>query len=209
MEVVAAGYARDTPVPRPASRPALQRRVADAILEGAAQVLAEGGGETSMSEVAAAAGVARATVYRYFPNRQALLEALAELALDDAGDRLSAARVDEVPLEEGVARAVRALVEVGDPLVALLREGAAQQSAGFEEHVVGPLRRLIDAGQAGGAVRDDIPSRWLVDALVGLVASARASPRRLGREDTVAAISSLFLDGVHPRRPTPTQAPTS
>lgn len=187
----------------PAPRPALQQRVAGAILDGAAQVLAARGGDTSMSDVAAAAGVARATVYRYFPNRQVLLAELAELAVRGAGDRLSSARIDEVPVDEGVTRAVRALVEVGDPLVVLVREAAAADSGAFEDRVAAPLRRLIDAGQASGQVRDDIASPWLVDVLIGLVVSVRSSPRALGREDTVAALTSLFLDGV--RRP-PTAA---
>lgn len=187
----------------PAPRPALQQRVAGAILDGAAQVLAARGGDTSMSDVAAAAGVARATVYRYFPNRQVLLAELAELAVRGAGDRLSSARIDEVPVDEGVTRAVRALVEVGDPLVVLVREAAAADSGAFEDRVAAPLRRLIDAGQASGQVRDDIASPWLVDVLIGLVVSVRSSPRALGREDTVAALTSLFLDGA--RRP-PTAA---
>jgi TetR/AcrR family transcriptional regulator, mexCD-oprJ operon repressor len=188
-------------VSEPAPRPALQQRVPGAILDGAAQVLAARGGDTSMSDVAAAAGVARATVYRYFPNRQALLEELAEVAIRAAGDRLSSARVDEVPLEEGVTRAVRALVEVGDPLVVLVREAAAADSGAFEDRVAAPLRGLIDVGQASGQVRDDIAGAWLVDVLIGLVVSVRSSPRALGREDTVAALTSLFLNGA--RRPRP------
>jgi TetR/AcrR family transcriptional regulator, mexCD-oprJ operon repressor len=184
----------ETTVSDRAPRAALQERVAGAILDGAARVLAVRGAETSMSDVAAAAGVARATVYRYFPNRQALLDELIDHAVRDAGERLASARIDEVPVPEGVTRAVRALVEVGDPLVVLVRDAAAD-ARGYDERVSAPLRRLVDAGQAGGAVRDDIPAPWLVDALVGLVVSVLSSPRTLGREDTVAAITSLFLDG--------------
>jgi AcrR family transcriptional regulator len=77
-----------------------------------------------MTDVAAAAGVARATVYRYFPNRQALLDELALLALREIDDRLGSARLGEVPLKEGVTRVVRALVDVGDLFVILARERA-------------------------------------------------------------------------------------
>src|ERR671932_1602508 len=99
---------------RPADPSALRERVSAAILDAAAHVLAVRGRQASMTDVAAAAGVARATVYRYFPSRQALLEALAEVSVADAGARLASARIDEVPAEEGVRRATRALVEVGD-----------------------------------------------------------------------------------------------
>src|SRR5919197_1515894 len=102
------------PLPPPRRRQALQERVAAAILEAAARVLAVGGEQASMNDVAAAAGIARATLYRYFPNRQALLDELARVAADEAGSRLASARIEEVAAEEGIRRSARALIEVGD-----------------------------------------------------------------------------------------------
>jgi TetR/AcrR family transcriptional regulator, mexCD-oprJ operon repressor len=99
-------------MPAPAPRPALQERVAAAILDGAARLFTVEGEQASMNDVAAAAGVARATVYRYFPNRQSLLDELARAAVSDADARLVSSRIDEVAPEEGIARAVRALVDV-------------------------------------------------------------------------------------------------
>ena len=183
------------------SPPALRQGVAGAILDGAAQVLAARGRDTSMGDVAIAAGVARATVYRHFPTRQVLLEELAQLAVREVGDRLGSARIDEVPVEEGVSHAVRALIEVGDPLAVLVRQAADADGDAFDDRVAAPLRRLIDAGQAGGHLRGDIESAWLVDVLIGLVVGVGPSRRGLGREDTVAALTSLFLHGA--RRPRP------
>ena len=61
-------------------RSALQQRVATVILDAAAHVFAAGG-ESSMNEIAETAGVGRATLYRYFPNRQALWDEVAVVAV--------------------------------------------------------------------------------------------------------------------------------
>jgi TetR/AcrR family transcriptional regulator, mexCD-oprJ operon repressor len=159
-----------------------------------------------MNDVAAAAGVARATVYRYFPSRQALLDRLAELAVTDAGTRLASARIEEVQPEEGVTRAVRALVDVGDYFIALARERIRPAPHEFQEKIAGPLRRLFERAQASGDIRADVPSSWLTESLVALVVGALSATPSLGREDAIAAITRMFLDGARSRSPS-TPAP--
>ena len=181
-------------------RQALQQRVSAAILGAAARVLASRGEQASMNDVAAAAGVARATVYRHFPSRQALLDELARLAVRDAAERLASARIDEVAAEEGVRRAIRALVDVGDPFVVLARERVRPDPEQFERGIAAPLRRLFERGASGGEIRPDIPSSWLTSSLVGLVVSALASTPTRGKEDTITAITGLFFDGARAPR---------
>jgi TetR/AcrR family transcriptional regulator, mexCD-oprJ operon repressor len=188
-------------MPEPAPRPALQQRVAAAILDGAAQMFAHGGEQASMNEVAEAAGVARATVYRYFPNREALLDELAQTALRDVDVRLAAARIDAVPPDEGVARAVRSLVDVGNLFVVLARERQRSGANRFERGLVEPLRQLIERGQASGDIRDDITGARLTESLIGLLVGMLTSTPPLGREDMTATITGLFLDGARARGP--------
>jgi AcrR family transcriptional regulator len=178
-----------------AEPPSLKARVAAAILEAAGGVLAREGDAASMSDVALAAGVARATLYRYFPTREALLAALSDHALEDATGRLAAARLDEVDVSEGVARAVRALVAVGDPLVVLARERAREEAPAFDAQIVATLRRLVERGQGEGVLRADVPAGWLVESLVALAVTVLPHAPALGPEDTVSTIASLFLDG--------------
>jgi len=190
---------RKDEMPSPSGRQALQQRVAAAVLDGAARALASLGPAASMNDVAAAAGVARATVYRYFPNRQALLEELAELALRQARERLSDARLDEVEPHEALTRAVRALVDVGDALTVVARERTRADD--FEQTLTRPLKSVFERGQATGELREDLPLPWLIEALLGLVVSIQSSSPTRGREDTIADITSLFLDGARRRRP--------
>ena len=188
----------------PAPRPALQQRVAAAILEGAAQLFAVQGEQASMNDVAAAAGVARATVYRYFPNREALIDELVLVAVSDVDAHLASARIEEVTPEEGIVRAVRALVDVGDSFVLLARQRRpAEEPEAFERKLINPLRRLFDRGQDNGEIRSDIPSARLVESLIGLIVGVRGSTPALGKEDMIATITSLFLDGARARGPRP------
>jgi TetR/AcrR family transcriptional repressor of mexCD-oprJ operon len=192
--------AEPTPTLRWTPRQALQERVSAAILDAAARVLAARGEQASMSDVATAAGVARATVYRYFPSRQALLDELARFAVRDAAQRLASARIDEVATEEGVRRAVRALVDVGDYFVVLARERVQPEAEELERGVAAPLRSLFDRGAATGEIRSDIPSLWLTNSLVSLVVGVLRSTPTLGKEDTIAAITRLFFDGARAPR---------
>ena len=185
----------------PVARQALQQRVATAILDGAARMFAVQGEQASMNDVAAAAGVARATVYRYFPNRQALVDELARAAVSDADTRLTAARIDEVPPEEGIARAVRALVEVGDFFVLLTRERERSDPERFERRVTQPVRHLFERGQAAGEIRGDISSARLTESLMGMIVGVLMSTAPLGKEDMIATITGLFLEGARPRGP--------
>jgi len=180
-------------------RQALQDRVSSVILDAAARVLAAEGEQASMSDVAVAAGVARATVYRYFPTRQALLDRLLEIATADARARLSAARVDAVRPEEALRRAVGALLDVGDYFVVLARERLVADSHGFTAGIGGPLRRVVEHAQTTGGVRRDIPSSWLVEFLVRLVTTVVAASPTMGRDDMVELVVSLFFDGARYR----------
>lgn len=182
-----------------APRPTLQERVSAAILEAAAQLLARRGEATSMSDVAAAAGVGRATVYRYFPSREALLDELAQLALTTAGDRLGAAGLANVSVEEGLARAVRVLVGIGDYFIVLARERVRPDAAQLEDRLASPLRALLERGQESGVIRADVAAPWLTEALLALVVSVLLARPPLGEEDAAASITSLFLDGSRAR----------
>src|SRR5215471_3183324 len=97
-------------------------RTAAAIIDAAAHVFADRGSSASMGEVAEAAGVSRATLYRYYPSREALLESLAAHALADAGARLADAGLERAPVVEAIERVLRALIAVGDRYAILIRE---------------------------------------------------------------------------------------
>ena len=173
---------------------ALRERVGAAILDAAATALARHE-QASMAEVAEAAGVARATLYRYFPTREALLEELARATVIRVAETLEGARLDELAVDEAFLRAVRALVAVGDAFVVLTRERAVAPAEDFEGRVAGPLRALVERGQASGDLRDDVPSGWLLESLLALVVSVLPSAPALGAEDAVQTIASLFLYG--------------
>jgi TetR/AcrR family transcriptional regulator, mexCD-oprJ operon repressor len=164
------------------------------ILGAAAGVLAARDA-SGMAEVAAAAGIARGTLYRYFPTRESLLRALEAAANEEAGRRLAEANLDQIPVEEALARAARALVAVGEHFIVLLRERRPPEP-GF----TAPLGALIERGRKEGRIRSDVPVACLVESLLVLVGACVRTGRAagMGSEDISSTALRLFLTGAQP-----------
>lgn len=164
------------------------------IIEAAARLLATRR-SAGVAEIAAAAGVSRATIYRHFPTRDALLRALADSASAEAEQRLADANLETVPVEEGIARAARALVALGDRYLAALQDPTilGTQNRAIRE----PLTALLRRGQADGPIRSDVPLDCLLESLLALVGACLRSGHHLGQgtEDMSAMIVHLFLEG--------------
>jgi TetR/AcrR family transcriptional repressor of mexCD-oprJ operon len=164
------------------------------ILAAAANVLAARQG-ASMAEIAAAAGIARGTLYRHFPTRESLIRALETAANEEAGRRLAEANLEQVPVDEALARVVRALVAVGEDFIVLLRERRPPEP-GF----AAPLVALIERGRANGELRGDVPVATLVESLLVLIGACVRTGRAvgMGSEDMSSTALRLFLTGARP-----------
>src|SRR5438445_968506 len=138
-------------------------RTAAAILEAAAQALSEHGRSMSMADVAAAAGVSRATLYRYYPDREALLDALASNALADAAARLADAGLERAPVEQAIERIVRAVIAVGDRYAVIVREQCKFDPAEAERLLGAPMRAVFARGIESGLFRQDISAEVLLE----------------------------------------------
>jgi TetR/AcrR family transcriptional repressor of mexCD-oprJ operon len=159
--------------------------------------------DATVGAVARATGVARGTIYRYFPTRQALLTAVLDQALLKADHHLAQANLTAVPVTDGLARAVRALVALGDDFLVLVRQ---RLLTGEDIPAFSPVVTLLDRGRQAGDLRRDLPLSCQVEALYALVhACLRASElATAGAEDISATALRLFLEGSKP----PTSPPS-
>jgi AcrR family transcriptional regulator len=171
-----------------------------AVLDAATRVLTENPAAT-IPDIAAASGVARATIYRRFPTRDALLGALMERGLAEVTDALATARLEEGSARDALGRLVTVLVAVGDRYRFLLTEARRPDPAHKQvaEHLFGrQLIALIERGQRSGEFRLDVPATWAY-AVLGQVIEAgllENSLRGYGPKETIRLVATTLMDGL-------------
>jgi TetR/AcrR family transcriptional regulator, mexCD-oprJ operon repressor len=180
---------------------ALRDRTAAAIIDSAAAIMAERGDAASMNNIASAAGVSRATLYRYFPNREALLHAMATTSIEELAERIADADLRGIPVEQAIPRLVRGFVAIGSKYVAVTRGGfqRTRNHPNVDALMTEPVRELFRRGIADGSLRADLDPELLIDLFSGLIKAALEiiSGGRAGVEEASAAVTAVFLNGTH------------
>jgi TetR/AcrR family transcriptional repressor of mexCD-oprJ operon len=180
---------------------AIHDRVAEAILDAAAGLLAKRGEPPSMSDVAEAAGMARATLYRYFPTREQLLQALTTAAINATATRLTEAGLDTVPVAEAIARIARVVAAGGSQYAAVIDRFGPDDANAVEQQLKTLIETLLRRGIDDGTFRDDLSVEELALLLGSLLqAAARMTAQDVaGVEKAAALVTSVFLHGTENR----------
>jgi TetR/AcrR family transcriptional regulator, mexCD-oprJ operon repressor len=184
---------------RGAARQDAQRNAAR-IVAAATRVLAEDP-DATMQDIAAAAGLGRATVYRHFPTREDLLGAIAIAALDELRRALSDGRLEEAEPREALRRAVAAILEIGDRYRVLVdgRDHMPTESkAAAMARTFAPLEAVLERAQRQGVIGSGVPLSWVRATLGALikVAMQEAAEGTISREDAPRMIVETLLGGL-------------
>jgi AcrR family transcriptional regulator len=167
-----------------------RREVREAILDAAAALVAEHGLlAVTMSQIAEDTGIGRATLYKYFPDVEAVLaawherqvighlEQLAEIAHRSGapGERLGAVLETYAVLAHGIHGA-----DVG----AVLRQGAHHAAA--HGRLRDLVRGLLAEAAAAGEIRDDVSPDELAAYCLHALTAARSLPSKAAVRRLVA-----------------------
>jgi AcrR family transcriptional regulator len=178
------------------------RRNHDQLLIAAAELFAERGIDVSLEEIARRAEVGIGTLYRHFPTRDALNEAVYRREVEvlcDGVDELIAQRVADEALAEWMRAFVTYVARKRGMAVALKSAlGAdAELFSSSRRRIVGALEQLLANAIAAKVIRDDVDSEDLLSAMSG-ICMASDNPGWTARTNRLV---DLLIDGLRYRAP--------
>jgi AcrR family transcriptional regulator len=190
-------------------QPAIEKRKprADAIrnrervLEAAKAVFSQGGPEASLEAVARRAGVGIGTLYRHFPTREALYEAVYRHEVEQLVDLARHLETKAAPVE-----ALRRWLQAGVEFMATKKGMAAALAMAAQgspllvayslDRLTGAVGELLQRAAAAGEIRADIDPEDMLRVLVGICYAHDGT----GWQAKVLRLVDVFIDGLR-RRP--------
>jgi AcrR family transcriptional regulator len=173
------------------------QRNRDKVLAAATEAFAEEGGNVALETIAARAGVGIGTLYRHFPNRDALVAAAYRHEVNElcatAQGFLESRRADEalrawaerfadyIATKRAMGNALRAAASSDSPLFAETRE-----------QILGALHLLLDAGARDGTLRADVDPKDVMRVINGIWYLPDGPEWR----ESVSKMLGLVIDGL-------------
>jgi AcrR family transcriptional regulator len=175
-----------------------RREVRDAILDTTAALVAEHGlRAVTMSQIAGQTGIGRATLYKYFPDVEAILMAWHERQVTSHLDRLRTIgaesgepgrRLQAVLTAYALMTHELARRHHGTDLAALVHHGEYLHQA--EDHLTTLLQDLLAEAAEAGAVRSDVAPAELAAYGLNALGAARGMPSAAAVRRLVALVMS-------------------
>jgi AcrR family transcriptional regulator len=198
----------DRSVPEPRLRRDAERN-RQRILAAASDAFAEGGLAVTMDEIARRAGVGVGTVYRRFPDKELLIEALFEQRIDELLALAEAARDEPEPFA-GIERFLETFLAVqaadrGLTEVVLGTPRGRSRVARARGRIAPVVEDLVARARAAGELRADVAAsdlalvQFMVAALIDYTAEVDAGAWR--------RMLAIVLDGLRARRDGPSPLP--
>lgn len=155
------------------SPPQIRPDTRDAILEAAFQVFGRDP-TASLADVAARAGVGRATLHRHFRGREDLMAALARAATREIDAAVEAATRDAASYGEALRRSLDAMVPLASRQWFLSRELFEDNPEVMADHrrQQAELDEAIEAAKAEGCFDPALPTAWIRQAFDYLLFAA-------------------------------------
>lgn len=170
------------------------------LLEAATEVFSAGGQQASLEAVARRAGVGIGTLYRHFPTREALFEAVYRHEVDQLGDLAEQLSREMTPVE-----ALRKWLHANVRLVAtkkgmieglqIVAHGSSELKAYSFERLTSAITLLLDRGVAAGELRADIAPEDLLRTLIGIFYSQGVPTL----QPSALRLVDVFVDGLRKR----------
>lgn len=194
-------------MPLPGSEPTARRhtradaiRNEEALVAAARELFAEKGIDTPLEEVAKRATVGIGTLYRHFPTRQHLVEAILE------GQMLSlAARAEELLEWDDAFKALETwlneafsngkLYRGQSQCIAVALNNCSSESASPCETMRNAGEKLLQRAQQHGAVRQDVTANSVITMM-----NALAWTREQNESAQTDILLSVLLEGLRPPR---------
>jgi AcrR family transcriptional regulator len=178
------------------------------ILDAAREVFAERGIDAGLDQIARHAGLGVGTVYRRFPDKGVLIDALFEERIGAIAELAEEAAAHRDPWAGLVFFFERSLAEQAADrgLKQILISGArgcAQVSAG-RERIAPPLHALVERAHAAGVLREDVTAQDIpmVSLMLGsLMDASREVAPELWRRYLELLLDGLRAGGPGPREP--------
>lgn len=170
------------------------------ILNSAGAVLARNPG-ASVADIAAKAGVGRATLYRLFPTRDDLVRTLALDSLRQIDEATQAVAYDSLTAEQALAHIVEIIVPLGDRFHFLANEPAVLNDPEFKaesERQRNELAELVEAMKAEGSLDRAVSTAWAVATIEALIYAAWSSVDEgsVARRDAAALAFRTMVRGL-------------
>lgn len=174
----------------------------DNILNTAAKLLAKRA-NASLTEIASAAEIGRATLHRHFASREDLMHALAQDAIQQTNTAVAAANKSNQSAEHVLYTMLSAIIPLGDRFHFLMSHPAAQQHAQTAADIQRQqqkIEQLVIALKWEKVISNELPNAWVTNSINAMIHTAWSAIQtgHIAAHDAPKLVLRSLLKGLKP-----------